>query len=187
MFERTFDQRGDLSNLSPHSDEFVKLLTASQAPLYACVLSLLPDRVAAQDVLQEVNLTLWHKAADFEAGTNFMAWAGRIARYHVLNYRRKQSRDRLIFDEQLFEELCVRQAERGEETNRYAELLKECLWHLPENHRELLGQRYASAGSVKKIATARGQSVGAISQLLYRIRESLLNCVSQRLREGGYE
>lgn len=55
------------------SDEFVTLLTANQTSLYACVLSLLPDRAAARDVLQDTNLTLWHKAADFEQGTNFLA------------------------------------------------------------------------------------------------------------------
>jgi len=169
--------------LNQHPDEFVKLLTASQPALYACVLSLLPDRVAAQDVLQEVNLTLWHKAADFELGTNFMAWAGRIARYHVLNYRRKKSRDRLIFDEQLFEDLSAKQAERSGELNRYADLLRECLQRLPAEQSELLAQRYVSGGSVRQIAESRGQTVGAVSQTLYRIRESLLNCVSRHLQK----
>ena len=95
------------------TDEFVTLLTQAQQTLYACILSLLPDRVAANDVLQETNLTLWHKAEDFEPGTNFLAWATRIARYHVLNYRRKRQRDRLVFDEALFAELCDRQAARS--------------------------------------------------------------------------
>ncbi|WP_010581673.1 sigma-70 family RNA polymerase sigma factor [Schlesneria paludicola] len=167
--------------MDQNSDEFVKLLTASQPSLYACILSLLPDRIAAQDVLQEVSLTLWHKADDFEQGTNFMAWAGRIARYHVMNYRRKMSRDRLIFDEELIRELCERQEAMADDVNRYAESLRECLAQLPSEQRELLAIRYASDGSVKKLAEMRGQTVGAISQMLYRIRESLLNCVSQRL------
>lgn len=166
------------------SDEFVSLLTASQPALYACILSLLPDRAAAQDVLQETNLTLWHKADDFEAGTNFMAWASRIARYHVLNQRRKSHRDRLVFDEHLIAELCERQADRIEDVNRYAELLRDCLNRLSPDQREVLTQRYAPGGSVKQIAAARGQSVGAISQLLYRLRETLLNCVSERMQEG---
>lgn len=167
--------------MDQNSDEFVKLLTTSQPSLYACILSLLPDRIAAQDVLQEVSLTLWHKADDFEQGTNFMAWAGRIARYHVMNYRRKMNRDRLVFDEELFRELCERQEAMAEDVDRYADSLRDCLAQLPIEHRELLASRYAPDGSVKKIAELRGQTVGAISQMLYRIRESLLNCVSQRL------
>lgn len=164
------------------SDEFVKLLTSCQSPLYGCILSLLPDRTAAQDVLQETNLTLWRKADDFEAGTNFMAWAARIARYHVLNYRRKCQHDRLVFDEDLFQELCERQAVSVGDTERYAGALRDCLAKLPEEQRTLVQERYAPGGNVTEIAAARGQSVGSVSQMLYRIRESLLNCVSQSLQ-----
>ena len=167
------------------SDEFVKLLTSCQSGLYACILSLMPDRIAAQDILQETNLTLWHKADDFEPGTNFMAWASRIARYHVLNFRRAMNRDRLVFDEELFSALCERQALAIEGTvGNPAEALGECLKKLPVEHYELIAERYSPNGTVSQIAESRGQSVGAVSQLLYRIRESLLNCVSQRLQEG---
>lgn len=168
-----------------NSDEFVKLLTASQPALYACILSLLPDRTAAQDVLQETNLTLWHKGEEFEPGTSFMAWASRIARYHVLNHRRKMKRDRLVFDEDLFEELAARQAMRAEDADQYARMLRRCLEKLPQEQRELTAQRYAPGGSVKKIAESRNKTVGAISQMLYRIRETLLNCISQRMQAGG--
>jgi RNA polymerase sigma-70 factor (ECF subfamily) len=161
------------------SDEFVRLLTGSQAALYACILSLLPDRAAAQDVLQETNVTLWHKADDFEPGTSFMAWAARIARYHVLNFRRKAKRERLVFDDELIAELSSRQEDRAEDAERYSARLQQCLEKLPDEHRELLIRRYSSGGSVQAIAESRGQTIGAVSQLLYRIRESLLNCLSQ--------
>lgn len=170
--------------MDPHSDEFVTLLTSSQAAIYGSILSLLPDRTAAQDILQETNLTLWHKADDFEAGTSFLAWASRIARYHVLNYRRKRGRDRLVFDENLFDDLCARQAERAQEGSRSTETLRSCLQRLPVSQRELVSERYSPGGSVQAIAAARGQTVGAVSQALYRIRESLLNCMSVRLQEG---
>lgn len=165
-------------------DEFVSLLTASQPALYACILAMLPDRVAAQDLLQETNLTLWHKAEDFEPETSFMAWASRIARYHVLNYRRKLNRDRLVFDERLFEELSDRLMARSADVDCYQESLRECLKRLPAEQRDLVACRYAEGGSVKQIAQSRGQSAGAVSQILYRIRESLLNCVSRYVQEG---
>ncbi|HVJ67882.1 MAG TPA: sigma-70 family RNA polymerase sigma factor [Caulifigura sp.] len=161
------------------SDDFVRLLTASQPGLYACILSLVPDRTAAQDILQETNVTLWHKADDFEPGTNFMAWAARIARYHVLNFRRKAKRERLVFDDQLIAELCSRQEDRAEDAGHYSARLQHCLEKLSDEHRELLAMRYAPGGSVQELAASRGQTVGAVSQLLYRIRESLLNCLSQ--------
>lgn len=166
-------------------DEFVQLLTASQPAIYACILSLVPNRALAQDVLQETNLTLWRKANQFIPGSSFFAWASRIARYHVLELRRKQRRDLLIFDEELFDELAARQAARVEDVHQFTEPLRRCLDRLPKQHRELLAERYGPGGAVSKIAQARGQTVGAISQMLYRIREALLNCVAQRLQEGG--
>ena len=128
-------------------------------------------------------MTLWHKADDFEAGTNFMAWASRIARYHILNYRRKRKHDKLVFDDELFNELCEQQAERPDDGGRYAEAIRTCLSILPKDAQTLIEQRYSSGGSVSQIALSRGMTVGAVSQMLYRIRESLLNCVSQRLQE----
>lgn len=166
------------------SDDFITLLTSCQPKLYACILALHPDRTAAHDILQETNLTLWHKAEDFEPGTNFLAWASRIARYHVLNYRRKVKRDRLIFDDSLFEELCERQTARTEDADAYAELLQKCLERLPPEQYSLVAERYSPGGSVTVAATKRNQSVGAVSQSLYRIREALLNCMSERLNGG---
>lgn len=172
------DRNGDENDV-----EFVRQLTAAQPALYACILALLPDRTAAQDVLQESNLTLWRKRASFEPGTSFIAWASRIARYHVLNQRRKMQRDRLVFDDDLFEELAARQAMRAEDAGRYADQLRDCLERLPQDQRELVAQRYALGGSVTKIAAARSKSVGSISQMLYRIRERLLNCLSLTWQE----
>jgi len=166
------------------SDEFITLLTQSQPIIFACIYALLPDRMAAQDMLQETNLTLWHKADDFEPGTNFKAWATRIARYHVLNYRRKLNRERTVFDDSLFEELCARQAARTEELCRYSEAMRKCLNDLPSAQQQLLEQRYAPGGSVAALAKSLDKSVGAISQRLYRLRQTLMDCVYQRLQEG---
>jgi RNA polymerase sigma-70 factor (ECF subfamily) len=167
--------------MDSHSDQFLTLLTSSQTALYGYILSLLPDRAAAQDILQEVNLTVWHKAADFREGTSFFAWASRIAYFHVLSHRRKLSRDRLVFDDDVLDYLAERQVEREAEVDRRGAALKRCLEKLPAAQRQIVEQRYAPGGSVQDIAGAQGKSVGAISQTLYRIRETLLKCVEQTL------
>lgn len=166
------------------SDEFMLLLTKAQAAIYASIFSLHPDPVAASDLLQETNLTLCRKAEDFEAGTNFTAWATRIARYHVLNYRRKLKREKAIFEPDLFEELYVVQEQRSDELDRYLDALRDCLQHLPPVHRQLLQERYTTDGSVSALASQQGKTVSAISQLLYRIRQSLMDCIYRKVQEG---
>lgn len=164
-----------------NSEEFVTLLTANQSALYACILALLPNRAAAQDILQETNLTLWRKADDFEPGTHFLAWATRVARYHILNHRRTARRDQLVFDDALFEDLAIRQADRVAEFDHREDALSFCLGKLSSEQRELIAERYEAGGSVQNIATKTGRSVGAVSQTLYRIREMLLDCIQAHL------
>jgi len=164
-----------------NADEFVRLLTGAQTSLYAYILSLLPDRAAARDVLQETNLTLWHKRAEFQPGTSFMAWGCRVAYFHVLNHRRSLKRDRLVFDDELLDFLVERHVERIPEADRWELALKKCLENLPTGQRSLIEKRYAPDGSVQELAAAEGKSVGAISQTLYRIREALLNCIQGSL------
>lgn len=166
------------------SDHFIQDLTASQSSLYGYILSLLPDRAAAEDVLQEVNLTAWQKRADFSKGTSFFAWASKIAYFHVLSHRRKIGRDRLVFDDDVLDYLAERQLERTDEADHRAKALKQCLEKLPEDQRALVERRYAPGGSVQDIAAAAGRKVGAISQSLYRIREALQKCVERTLAEG---
>ena len=53
-------------------------------------------------MVQQTNAKLWEKRTEFELGTNFQAWSSAIARYEVLNYRKKQARDaRLTFSDEL--------------------------------------------------------------------------------------
>ncbi|MEI6714959.1 MAG: sigma factor [Verrucomicrobiota bacterium] len=52
-----------------------------------------------REVLQAVVVRLWEKSADWDPKTNFLPWAFAVARFTVLAHFRDQSRDRLVFDE----------------------------------------------------------------------------------------
>jgi len=166
-------------------DEFITQLTMAQPSLWAYVFSLLPDHVAAQDVLQETNLTLWRKVQEFQPGTSFVAWACQVAYFHVLSHRRRVRRDRLVLDDGVFAYLAERQADRAAELGDRAVALRSCLDKLPPPSRKLLEERYAPGGSVKELAEADGRSVAALSQVLYRLREKLLQCIETTRAAGG--
>ncbi len=168
--------------------EFVAHLTSAQMSIYAAILVLLPDRALASDLLQKTNVTLWQKREEFVPGSNFFAWARRIARYHVLNERRKFGRERVMFDDALFKELVERQASRDEEATELqpqVSALRKCLEQLKPEQREMIQKRYTPNGSVEELAQQTGKSEAAISQLLYRLREILRNCIEMRLAEAG--
>src|SRR4051812_13542352 len=79
----------------------VQHITACQAALYAYVCSLLGTSAGAADVLQEANLVLWEKAMEYDPERPFLPWARRIAHFQVLAYRKRQSREKLLFDDDL--------------------------------------------------------------------------------------
>jgi len=167
------------------SEKFVRLLTAAQASIYAYILSLLPDREAARDILQETNVVLWRKHAQYRAGTNFTAWAFNIARHKVLSHRRDTARDRHLFDDALFDRLADRADADADLAAPLIRALEECVDELPPRQSELVRERYAVGGSVQTIAKSRGQSAGAVSVTLSRIRKALAECMDRKIADGG--
>jgi RNA polymerase sigma-70 factor (ECF subfamily) len=167
--------------MNPDSAEFVRLLTVAQGPVYGYVLTLLPDRSRARDLLQETNITLWKKAATFQEGTNFNAWACKVAYFHVLAFRRKMAREKLVFGDEILDYLAERNDDRFEEEANDARnrALRRCLQKLPEHHRKLVEARYQPGASVQGIAAEQGRTVGSISQTLYRIRHNLMACIEK--------
>ncbi len=170
---------------NPNESAFVTLLTGIQMPLRLYVQSLLPGDAAAKDVAQQANATLWQKRDDFELGTNFKAWAFSVARYEVLNYRKRQARDsRLIFSEELEETFAEEFAERDEGAENQHEALQRCLGKLRAQDRELLMHRYAKGGTLSDFAAQAGRSVGGLKVTLHRLRNALLECMQRQLKTG---
>ncbi len=160
-------------------------LTSCQNRVYAYILSLLPDPERAHDVLQETNLLAWRKADQFKQGTNFCAWACKIAFYEVLAERRRRHRDRHVFDESVLTVIASQLDKKLGNHDDRAAALEECLERLQPRQREQLLERYGPGGTVRGIAESTGKSRSAVAATLYRIRHALLDCVQSRLAEGG--
>jgi len=70
-----------------------RLILKSRHELLAYLYSALPDYHAVEDAFQEVCLVAVQKPAGFRDGTNFAAWARRIARYKLREQLRKRPPD----------------------------------------------------------------------------------------------
>ncbi|MBI1375542.1 MAG: sigma-70 family RNA polymerase sigma factor [Phycisphaera sp.] len=166
-------------------DNFVRVLTDRQPALYGYIFSLLPNRDAAWDVLQETNLSLWKKCDGEEEIHNLDALAHEVARYEVMTWLTKNRRDKLRFSDEVVRLMAEDAAARPARADKRA-ALRECLRDLPEHTRELVQRRYAPGGSVQTLADALGRSTAAVSQALYRVRNALKRCIEHRLtREGA--
>lgn len=160
------------------SPEFSRLMNEHQGRLKGYILSLVFDPHAAADILQETNLVLCKKAGQFEVGTNFRAWAFRVAYFEVMRHRRKMGRDRLVFDGNLVEMFAEEAEEEDEHYETRRRALAHCLRMLGERQRFLVINRYFKGDSVQQIALELGRDANAVSQALFRARKNLADCVS---------
>ncbi|MEO5914161.1 MAG: sigma-70 family RNA polymerase sigma factor [Luteolibacter sp.] len=164
-------------------ENLVALITRHQAALHAYILSLLPNQAKADDVLQETNLVLWRKAADYDQAKPFMPWACRIAWFQIKAARRDAARDRHVFDPELLDLLAAEDDSDLEATTALDHALHDCLEQLPEEKRDLILHRYHPDSSVNEMASSCNLSPGALSVQLHRIRQMLESCVEGKLSE----
>lgn len=164
------------------SAEFVKRLTAAQFGLQAHITFLVGNAEDAKDILQETNLTLWKEAEKYDFEREFLPWAKTVAAYQVKTFRTLQSRDRLLFDEELLARVAI-EPEVEHDMHRMLEALERCMDKMTLSQKALLRSRYFQGLAVNAIAKTLKCSADSVSMLLYRIRDRLGKCVESAMRE----
>ena len=174
-----------IDDASPERTErFVALYSEYYPRLQYFLMALLPTSSDAAEVLQETSLVLWKKFDTFEVGTNFYAWACRIARYQAMKHYENKNRGAQLFDTHTLELLAADAMEDNDRQQVPIDELETCLEQLPESDRNLIRRRYEPGASVNRIAAEIGLSANMLSKSLGRIRRLLLNCVERKLAQA---
>jgi RNA polymerase sigma-70 factor (ECF subfamily) len=160
------------------SSELVQLMMKYQRKLFGYILTLVPSRSDAEDILQEASLTICEKFADFETGTNFYSWACQIAYWKVRAARKKFATSKVIFNEEVLEAVSQTRLEMEDELDIRHNALSRCLHKLNERDRRMVLVRYESGHNVKAAAQACGRTIQGAYKALNRIRKTLHDCVS---------
>jgi RNA polymerase sigma-70 factor (ECF subfamily) len=161
--------------------EFVELYSRYFPRLQFYLMALLPSANDAADVLQESSLVLWKKFASYETGTNFYAWACKIARLQALKFRNRMGRSAKLLDDAVLEKLSEEAMSDDIDPAASLEALAYCLERLSERNRSLIRRRYQPNISVRELAAEAGCSANALSKLLGKIRRLLMDCVERKL------
>jgi RNA polymerase sigma-70 factor (ECF subfamily) len=161
--------------------------------LGAFVGGLLRDAHAAEDVIQEVWVRL---AAEVEKGTaieNQPAWCRGVARNLILKHWRNQRTAKVVANSEVMEaflaqvELAFAESDLDEadEWQRRQRALDDCVSALPEKSRHMLSLRYEGRQSIQQIAQATGQTFDGVTKALYRLRQTLADCVERKLSQSA--
>ena len=163
--------------------QFLRLFLQNERRLYAYVLTLLPHRADADDVLQETSLTMWDKFDPDAPPAEFLAWARRVAYHKVLDHYKKSKRAgarlSLIFVKRLAETAADANDELRLDGRR--EALNGCIEKLPQPDRDLLSCRFSDGATTQSTAEQLGRSLDAVYKALAKVREALFQCVQNSL------
>ncbi|MCD0462361.1 sigma-70 family RNA polymerase sigma factor [Roseiconus lacunae] len=170
---------------STNHEAFVRHLTENQTRLYGYVYSLLGDHSLASDVVQETNLVLWRKIAEFAPEKPFLPWAFAIARFQVLAHIRDKKRDRVLLDAELVEAISGEVEKQATQMDAFRDALRPCIQKLTPNNRDLVERRYFKAMTVNQLAETFDRTTAAIKVALVRIRRQLGECVEQQIASEG--
>lgn len=135
--------------------------------VYGYVMSIVRDHHAAEDITQNVFAKLMTAVQKYEPrDVPFAAWILRVSRNSALDYLR--ARRQIPVEE-------VRKDDEGDEQVGFerSTCLRDALWRLPEEQREVLVLRHLAGLSPSEIASRLGKTEGSIHGLHHRGRATL--------------
>jgi len=161
--------------------QFVSQFLVHQRRIYRYILTLCPHIADAEDILQKTAEVLWAKFEEFEPGTNFLAWANRVAHLKVLEHRRAQRAGVVVLDDDVLQRLAEVSQSQADTLNQQQDALFECLDRLRPVDRQLIELSYAPNTVLKHVAQHLGRPANSVSKSLGRIRRWLMECAQRTL------
>jgi RNA polymerase sigma-70 factor (ECF subfamily) len=138
-------------------EDFMQRLTGAQSYLYAFICSLMGGTREARDVLQETNLVLWTKLAEYDPARDFLSWAYTFARFQVMAHRKHLSRDRLVLDDEFVGRVAALAAPDNADLEDRLRAMDDCIGKLPSPQKEVVRRRYSYGHAVNAIAVDTGR------------------------------
>jgi RNA polymerase sigma-70 factor (ECF subfamily) len=160
-------------------------LAEAQFALFAYICMMTGNSQDARDILQETNLKLCKEAGQYDSSRPFIAWAKTVAFYEVMTYRKKRRREKLVFEDDVFENIAAHVDSESQQVERDLAFLAGCVDKLTGTLREVVEARYLKGFPVSVVAQQIKRSPNAASLLLMRARQALSDCVRLAAQEGG--
>lgn len=161
---------------------FEALYRNTSGRLLGICLRVLTDRAEAEDVLQEVYVTVWHKAGQFDAQrSRAMTWLGTIARNRAIDRLRAlpAPATRAPIDAaDIAQDPAPSPAVQAEAATERARL-DECLDQLEPRRQKLIRTAFFDGATYEELATRSGSPLGSVKSWIRRGLMQLKACLQQ--------
>ncbi len=166
-------------------DAWTALVGTTIRPIYRLCASYAPSAAEAEELTQEVYLKLWENLHRYNPGSNFMAWAWRVARNLLIDAHRRCRREREAawLDSEIIDQLpSAEDPHENAEHRQRLRLIAAGLQHLAEELAELILMRDFAGFSYQEMSEAMDVPLGTIKSRLNRARLELATAVRRRLQ-----
>ena len=148
-------------------EKALQTLYSRYAPLLHHVAMKSLDKAAAEDIVQEVFLSVWTKAGDFDPSRgSFRNWILQIAHFRILNeLRRRSRRPALEFEDMdMLAESIGQQSDPPEETWKSfrVDALQDAIERLPPSQQQALRLAFFEELSHEEVADTLGLPLGTV-------------------------
>ena len=160
------------------------LVNTTIGPIYRLCASFAPTAAEAEELTQEVYLKLWENLERYRPGSNFMAWAWRVAKNLLIDAHRRGRREREAawLDSEVLDRLPANDSPaRRAEYRQRLRLVAQGLSQIDEELARLILLRDFAGLSYQEIAQALDLPLGTVKSRLNRGRLELATAVQRRL------
>jgi RNA polymerase sigma factor (sigma-70 family) len=154
----------------------------TSAKLFGVALRILGERSEAEDVLQEVYVTVWRKAADFDPGrASPMTWLIAIARNRSIDRLRATRQSRRMEPIDAATEVADTSpvADRALESAQDHARLHDCLGGLAGHERAALRGAFFDGNTYEDLAERMKVPIGTMKSWIRRAMIKLKSCLEQ--------
>ena len=162
---------------------FADVIELHKAMVYSIGWHFLRDRLAAEELAQEVFLQLHKDWARIESPDHMVSWLRKVASHRAIDFARKQKRRPEMSLEELGEPTAL---ERVHDTF-LSSYLERMVASLPEKQRMVVVLRYQEDMEIDEIAKMLGMKVATVKTCLFRALELLRAKTERRLRNTPEE
>lgn len=171
----------DQQQAMDHRERLSRLWMQAEPSVTAYVFAAIQRFQDAEDIVQQVALTVARRFDEYDDSRPFVAWVLWLAKSKIIDHYRMTGRRKLLFSEALLDQTASRLVERQETDHARAVALEYCIDKLSPKSRKLLDLRYLEDSSMDAIARVVGSTAGSVRVMLFRIRNLLADCVKAEL------
>jgi RNA polymerase sigma-70 factor (ECF subfamily) len=173
--------------LAGDTDAFAGLVRLFQESVWRIGASLLRDRDATENLVQQVFVDAYLHLDQYVLGTDFGAWIRTVARNRLRKELRaawREDRRLAAYRERLSERLRAEASPELDDSEVYINALRGCRQLLANRDAALLRMRYERGMTFEAIAGEQDQTPEAVQRMISRIRFRLRDCIQKKLDDA---